>query len=179
MPEVLAVASDGEHRFSKAVRERIVLLEGRGVEGDAHAGATVQHRSRVRVDPAAPNLRQVHLLAGELLAELRDAGVDVAPGGLGENVLTRGVDLLALPRGARLHLGAEAVVEVTGLRNPCVQIDALRPGLLRRVVHRGEDGALVRRAGIMGVVVRGGPVAPGDPVVVELPDGPHAALDRV
>jgi len=179
VPSVVAVAADGEHRFSKPVRAGVRLVEGVGVEGDAHAGTTVQHRSRVRADPTAPNLRQVHLIAAELLDELREEGVDVAPGALGENVLTRGLDLLGLPRGARLHLGAVAVVEVTGLRNPCAQIDAFRPGLLRRVVHRGEDGALVRRAGVMAVVVHGGPVAPGDAVAVHLPALPHVALDRV
>lgn len=176
---IVAVARDGEHRFSKGPVDRIVLLKGLGVEGDAHAGRTVQHRSRVRADPTAPNLRQVHLLAAELLAELALQGFDVAPGRLGENVTTVGVDLLGLPRGTLLHLGPAAVVEVTGLRNPCAQIDALQPGLLRLVLSRGPDGELVRRAGVMGVVVRSGAVAPGDALDVRLPAGPHRPLERV
>lgn len=179
MSAVVAVSRDGEHRFSKQVVPAITLLQGQGVQGDAHAGVTVQHRSRVAVDPSQPNLRQVHLIAGELLDELSDAGFAVKPGDLGENVTTRGVDLLGLPRGTRLRLGADAVVEVTGLRNPCAQIDGFQSGLLKQVVGRDADGAVVRRAGIMGVVLRGGRVEPGDAVAVELPAPPHVALERV
>ncbi len=167
------------YSFTKPNRDSITLLTGLGVEGDVHAGVTVKHRSRVAQDPTQPNLRQVHLIHQELFAELRDAGFDVAPGELGENVTTSGIDLLALPVGTLLHLGDEAVVEVTGLRNPCVQIDDFRRGLLKRVVGRDEDGTLVRKAGIMGVVTAGGVVRPGDPVEAELPAGPHRRLERV
>ncbi len=176
---VLAVSRDGEHRFSKLAASSINLITGLGVEGDAHAGRTVQHRSRVAADPTQPNLRQVHLMHAELFDEMREQGFDVRPGQLGENITTSGIDLLALPRETRLILGPRAVVQVTGLRNPCVQIDAFRPGLLRVVLHRAADGTLLRKAGIMGVVVEGGRVTPGDPVVVELPEGPHRRLDRV
>jgi len=178
-PVVVAVSRDGEHRFSKAATEEIALLPGLGIQGDAHAGATVQHRSRVAADPAQPNLRQVHLIHAELHAELREQGFDVGPGQMGENVLTAGVDLLALPRGTLLHLGERALVRVTGLRNPCSQIDAHQPGLLKAVVGRDQNGDVVRKAGIMGVVVHGGPVRPGDNITVRLPAGPHQALERV
>ena len=157
----------------------IRLVEGLGVEGDAHLGATVQHRSRVRRDPRQPNLRQVHLLPSELFAEVLGAGHRVLPGDLGENVTTSGLDLLALPTGAVLLLGDVAEVVVTGLRNPCRQIDAFQPGLLQQVLGRGADGAVVRRAGVMGVVRRGGEVRPGDPVTVVLPEQPHRPLDPV
>lgn len=176
---VTAVSRDEGHHFSKPARGSIRLLAGLGVEGDAHLGVTVQHRSRVAQDPTQPNLRQVHLVHGELHDELRAAGFEVAPGELGENVTTRGVDLLGLPVGTRLRLGAEAVVEVTGLRNPCRQIDGFRRGLLRQVVGRDEHGAVVRKGGIMGVVLHGGEVRPGDPIAVELPEGPHRPLERV
>ncbi|MFE1320075.1 MOSC domain-containing protein [Kitasatospora phosalacinea] len=176
---VVAVSSNGAYSFTKPNRPGIRLLAGLGVEGDVHAGATVKHRSRVRQDPSQPNLRQVHLMHAELFEELAAAGFPVEPGQLGENVTTRGVDLLALPVGALLHLGAEAVVEVTGLRNPCAQIDDFRPGLLKQVVHRTDDGTLVRRAGIMGVVRSGGEIRPGDAVSVTLPPAPHRPLDRV
>lgn len=176
--EVASVARDDGHRFSKPLRPSITLLEGLGVEGDAHCGATVKHRSRVRLDPTVPNLRQVHLIPAELLEELAAAGFDVAPGELGENVLTRGLDLHALPRGARLALGEAAVVELTGLRNPCYQIDAFRPGLLARVLRRGPTGWELR-GGVMAVVRRGGRVAPGDAAAATLPDGPLEPLERV
>ncbi|MFE4483150.1 MOSC domain-containing protein, partial [Kitasatospora sp. NPDC056789] len=156
-----------------------VRRQALGVEGDVHAGVTVRHRSRVAQDPTQPNLRQVHLIHRELLTELGESGFDVTPGALGENITTEGVDLLGLPVGAVLRIGPEAEVEITGLRNPCAQIDAYRPGLLKQVVGRAEDGTIVRRAGIMGVVRTGGPVRPGDAVAVELPDGPHRPLDRV
>ena len=176
---VTAVGRAAGHAFSKPVRDRIRLLAGLGVEGDAHLGRTVQHRSRVARDPTAPNLRQVHLIAAELHDELTVRGFAVAPGDLGENVTTRGVDLVALPAGARLRLGAAAVVAVTGLRNPCAQLDAFAPGLMRAVLDRDDAGRLVRKAGVMAVVVAGGDIRPGDPIGVELPPRPHAALDRV
>jgi MOSC domain-containing protein YiiM len=149
------------------------------VEGDAHAGETVQHLSRVRRDPTQPNLRQVHLIHSELHDELRAKGFEVEPGQMGENVTTRGLDLLALPVGARLRLGEEAVVEVTGLRNPCKQLDGIQPGLMEATLEREEDGELVRKAGIMGVVLAGGEVRAGDEIAVELPPEPHRALGPV
>jgi len=166
--KVLAVASDGAHRFAKASREMIRLVEGLGVEGDAHAGATVQHLSRLARDPAAPNLRQVHLIHAELFDELAAAGFAVSPGALGENITTKGIDLLALPRGMRLRIGPSAVIEVTGLRNPCRQIDAnLGLGAMAATLSRAADGALVRKAGVMAVVLESGEVRPGDRIVVE------------
>jgi len=176
---VVSVSRDPEHRFSKEVVDDIVLIAGLGVEGDAHAGTTVQHRSRVARDPSQPNLRQVHLVHAELFDEVQDSGFEVAPGELGENVTTRGVDLLGLPRGAVLRLGPDAVVEVTGLRNPCVQIDGFEAGLMRELVTRDGTGQVVRKAGVMAVVLAGGRVAPDDEVVVELPDGEHEALQPV
>jgi len=176
---VTAVSSNGEYSFTKPTRESITLLAGLGVEGDVHAGTTVKHRSRVAQDPTRPNLRQVHLIHEELFEEVARAGFEVRPGDLGENITTRGLDLLGLPTGTLLHIGAEAVVEVTGLRNPCVQIDAFQEGLLKQVVGRDEDGNLVRKAGIMSVVRRGGVVRPGDTITVKLPAEPHRPLERV
>src|SRR5919112_2049713 len=156
MAIVTAVSCNATHGFSKPNRESIRLLAGLGVEGDAHAGPTVKHRSRVAKDPTQPNLRQVHLIHSELHDELRAAGFCVAAGEMGENITTRGIDLLALPRGARLHVGGTAVIEVTGLRNPCVQIDHFRKGMMKAVLGRDGDGNLVRKAGVMGVVLEGG-----------------------
>lgn len=164
---------DGAHRFTKATVGAIELVEGLGVLGDAHYGETVQHRSRVRRDPSQPNLRQVHLLHAELLDELSAVGHDVCPGLLGENVTTSGVDLLDLPTGTLLRLGRQAEVVLTGLRNPCRQIDRCRPGVLREVLRRLPAGEVERRAGVMGVVRRGGPVCAGDAIEVVLPPGPH------
>jgi hypothetical protein len=179
MATIVAVARDEGHRFSKPLLPAIHLLAGLGVEGDAHCGTTVKHRSRVAVDPTQPNLRQVHLIHEELFEELADRGFSLRPGDMGENVTTRGIDLLTLPVGTRLRLGAEALIEITGLRNPCVQIEAFRPGLLKAVVGRDADGNLIRKAGIMGIVLEGGEVRPGDPIDVTLPALPHRALERV
>jgi MOSC domain-containing protein YiiM len=176
---VTAVSRSGAHTFSKPNQDYIRLLAGLGVEGDAHLGETVRHRSRVACDPTQPNLRQVHLIHAELHDELRAAGFSVSAGQMGENVTTRGVDLLGLPTGARLRLGATAVVEVTGLRNPCAQLDRFQPGLMAAVLGRDAHGNLVRKAGIMGIVLTGGEVRPGDPIRVELPPEPHRPLDRV
>ena len=176
---VVSVGADAGHRFGKPARDSIRLLAGLGVDGDAHCGETVKHRSRVAVDPTQPNRRQVHLLHAELLDELNAAGFDVAPGQLGENVLTRGLDLLALPTGARLRLGRTALVEITGLRNPCAQIEAFRPGLLKAVLGRDAEGRIVRKAGIMGIVLEGGEVLPGDGVSVTLAPQPHRPLEWV
>jgi MOSC domain-containing protein YiiM len=176
---VESVSRSASHRFGKPALDVITLVAGIGVEGDAHAGVTVQHRSRVARDPAAPNLRQVHLVHGELLDELREAGFPVAPGAIGENVTTRGVPLLDLPTGTRLHLGRVAVVVVTGLRNPCLQLDGLAPGLMAATLDRDAEGGLVRKAGVMGVVAVGGDVRRGDEVTVELPPPPFAPLEPV
>lgn len=176
---VIAVARDGVHRFSKQVVSAIELIAGRGVAGDAHAGVTVRHRSRVAVDPSRPNLRQVHLIHAELFAELRGRGFVLAPADLGENITTRGLDLLALPRGASLRIGEAAVLEVTGLRNPCAQIERFRTGLLAAVLDRGAGGEPIRKAGVMAIVHRGGTVRPGDAVAIDLPPLPHRPLERV
>ena len=176
---VVAVSRSPRHKFSKSPEMSIRLLAGLGVEGDAHMGETVKHRSRVRVDPTQPNLRQVHLIHEELFEEVGRAGFQVCPGALGENITTRGIDLLGLPVGTLLRIGDEAVIEVTGLRNPCVQIEGFQGGLLKQVVGRDEGGNLVRKAGIMSVVREGGIVRPGDLLKAELPDGPHRPLDRV
>ena len=175
-PRVVSVSSDDEHRFTKPRRAAITLVAGLGVEGDAHFGATVQHLSRVRRDPTQPNLRQVHLIHRELFDEV-DA--DVSPGELGENITTEGIDLLALTRGTLLRLGADAVVEVTGLRNPCLQIDRFESGLLKQVVGTDSEGRTVRKAGVMGVVLAGGVVKPGDPIMVEIPAGAGEPLTPV
>lgn len=177
--QVVAVACKSTHVFSKDVQAVVHLETGRGVRGDAHEGPTVKHRSRVRQDPTQPNLRQVHLIAAELIEELAAKGFRVFPGAMGENVTTRGLDLLALPRGARLRLGGSAVVEVTGLRNPCGQLDQFQPGLMAAVLDRAPDGSPVLRAGIMAVVLEGGAVQASDPMQVDLPPLPHEALRRV
>lgn len=176
---VIAVSASPSHSFSKQPCEGITLIAGLGVEGDAHCGATVKHRSRVARDPTQANLRQVHLLHEELLAELRIGGFAVAPADLGENITTRGIDLLRLPRGTRLRIGNSAVVEVTGLRNPCVQIDRFQRGLKAAVLGRAADGSPIRKAGVMGVVVVGGRVLAQDEICVELPAPPHRALEPV
>lgn len=176
---VVSVSLNESHAFSKRVVGHITLLAGLGVEGDAHMGVTVKHRSRVAQDPTQPNLRQVHLIHAELFDELAARGLRLAPGQLGENITTRGLDALALPVGAELHIGATAIVRITGLRNPCAQIEHYQPGLLAAVLDRAPDGALIRKAGIMGVVLAGGVVRPGDTVQIKLPAGPHRALERV
>jgi MOSC domain-containing protein YiiM len=176
---VVAVSAKAKHGVKKVNALSIRLLEGQGVEGDAHCGATVKHRSRWRRDPTQPNIRQVHLLHAELHEELAGKGFAITPGLMGENVTTRGIDLLALPKGAKLRLGAEAVVEVTGLRNPCYQLDQLQPGLMAACLDRDAAGELVRKAGIMGVVLVGGDVLPDDRIEVELPAGPHEPLRAV
>ncbi|MFN8522109.1 MAG: MOSC domain-containing protein [Chloroflexota bacterium] len=178
-PRIVAVSASGNHSFSKPTLDEIRLVPGLGVEGDAHFGATVKHRSRVAVDPTRPNLRQVHLIHGELHDELNAAGFSVAAGDLGENLLTRGLDLLALPTGSRLRIGPEAVVELTGLRNPCRQLDNFQQGLMAATLERTDDGSLVRKAGVMAVVVTGGPVRPGDAIVVDYPTGHPRPLEPV
>ncbi|MGE0798003.1 MAG: MOSC domain-containing protein [Lautropia sp.] len=168
---VCALSADSEHRFSKAGAASLTIIAGLGVAGDAHSGITVKHRSRVARDPSQPNLRQVHLIHRELLDELAGQGFDVQPGQLGENITTAGIDLLALPVDTELRLGSGVVLRVTGLRNPCAQIERFRPGLLAAVLGRAPDGALIRKAGIMTVAVAGGVVRAGDPIVAVPPAG--------
>ena len=176
---VVALSVSAAHTMSKANVARIRLLEGLGIEGDAHMGATVKHRSRVARDPTQANLRQVHLIHAELFDELRAKGFAVTAGLMGENVTTRGIDLLSLPTGTLLHLGASAVVKMTGLRNPCAQLDGLQTGLMQATLERDTAGNLVRKAGVMGVVIAGGEIAVGDAVRAEMPGAPHERLQPV
>ncbi|MEZ5702204.1 MAG: MOSC domain-containing protein [Burkholderiaceae bacterium] len=176
---VVAVSASPIHGFSKQRVHKIRLLAGLGVEGDAHCGVTVRHRSRVAQDPTQPNLRQVHLIQEALFDALRQQSSEVEPGQLGGNITTRHLDLLALPAGAELHIGRCAVVRLTGLRNPCEQLNRFQDGLMAALISRSPDGSLVRKAGVMGVVLAGGVVTPGDPIAVKLPAGPFRALDRV
>jgi len=174
---VVAVSRARGHRFSKPNEMSIRLLEGLGVEGDAHMGVTVQHSYHMRKNPLAPNLRQVHLIHAELFDELAQAGFDVKPGEIGENVTTRGIALLDLPTGARLRIGA-AVIEITGLRNPCSQIDKFQQGLMGRLIDRSGPEAQMK-SGVMGIVIAGGDIAPGDEITVDLPPEPHRPLEKV
>ncbi len=178
MASVVSVSLDRRHRFSKERTGTITLIAGEGVAGDAHCGVTVKHRSRARFNPTLPNLRQVHLIHEELFAELATKGFAVAAADLGENITTAGIDLLALPTGTRLSIGG-AVIELTGLRNPCIQIDRFQEGLMQAVLDRDADGNLVRKAGVMGIVVAGGEVGVGDPIAVTLPPEPHRRLEKV
>lgn len=173
------VCRDDGHAMTKPARDCIRLLAGLGVEGDAHQGVTVQHRSRVKRDPTTPNLRQVHLPHAELFDALRAAGFNLTPGLIGENITTAGVDLLALPQGARRRLGADVLVEITGLRNPCYEFDDLRPGLMKATLGRDAQGGLVRKAGVMAIVLAGGDVRPGDLIGIDLPPPPHRPLEPV
>ncbi|TCJ39047.1 MOSC domain-containing protein [Parafrankia sp. BMG5.11] len=177
-PHVFGLARSVAHHFSKLPCDSLCLIEGLGVEGDAHAGVTVQHLSRIKQDPDQPNLRQVHLIHAELLDNLVEHGYVLAPGALGENVTTRGIDLLALHEGTRLHIG-EAVIRVTGLRNPCRQIDDFMPGLLKHMIEKRADGSLNRKCGVMAVVEHGGEIAVGAPIRIEEPAGPRRRLEPV
>ena len=176
---VVAVSCSATHSMSKPAQDTIKLLAGLGVEGDAHLGKTVKHRSRVARDPSEPNLRQVHLIHAELHDELRAAGFAMAPGEMGENITTSGIDLLGLPTGSRLRLGDAAILEVTGLRNPCRQLNGLRQGLMAATLDRDAEGNLIRKAGVMAVVIAGGTVRTGDRIAVELPAAPHQPLKPV
>jgi hypothetical protein len=176
---VVSVHLSPSHTMSKPVVDRVRLVEGIGIDGDAHAGTTVKHRSRVARDPTQPNLRQVHLIPSELHGELSATGFAVEPGAMGENVTTCGIDLLEVPTGTRLRLGSDAVVEITGLRNPCRQLEGVRPGLQAAVLDHDAGGDLIRRAGVMAVVVAGGDVRAGDRIDVELPPPPHQRLGPV
>lgn len=179
MSTVLSVNLSSTHTFSKVPVPEIKLIQGEGVEGDAHRGVMVKHRSRVRVNPTQPNLRQVHLIHFELIEALRAKGFRVEPASMGENITTLGIDLLALPKGTLLHLGDKGVLEVTGLRNPCAQLDDFQSGLLSAVLDRDEQGNLIRKAGIMSIVKQGGTVKPHDPIRITYPAPPHQKLERV
>ena len=178
-PTVVSVHASPSHTMSKPAQPSIRLLTGLGVEGDAHQGVTVKHRSRVAVDPTQPNLRQVHLIHAELHDELLEKGFAVRAGQMGENITTRGLELLTLPVGTTLLIGQHAVIQVTGLRNPCTQLDGLQPGLMEAVLDMDVTGHLIRKAGIMGIVLAGGEVRPADAIRVELPPQPHRKLERV
>ncbi|WP_174776775.1 MOSC domain-containing protein [Cryobacterium sp. TMT3-29-2] len=176
---VESVCRDDRHAFSKPTVPEIRMIAGLGIEGDAHAGATTQHRYLVVKDPTRANLTQVHFMAAELFDELREAGFEVSPGELGENITTRGLDLFGLPLGARLRLGPDAVVEITGMRNPCSLINGFQKGLMKTLIDTDDAGQVIRKAGIMGIVVTGGTVAPGDPIRVQLPAGEQLPLGVV
>ena len=177
--EVVSVSVSSEHSFSKAVADEIKLILGEGVEGDAHRGVKVKHRSRVAQNPDQPNLRQVSLLHEEVFEELSAKGFSLKPGDIGENVLTRGIDLLNLPAGTLLHFGEAATIELTGLRNPCAQIENFMPGLLKALLDKDADGTIIRKAGVMAIVVKGGVIGTGDAIRVELPPQPHRKMERV
>lgn len=176
---VVAVSRSAKHSMAKTNQQSIVLVEGLGVSDDAHQGVTVKHRSRVARDPSQPNLRQVHLIHAELIDELAAQGFEVVPGQMGENVTTRGVDLLGLPTGTTLRLGETATIQLTGLRNPCAQLDRIQKGLMAATLDRDGEGNLIRKAGVMAIVLTGGEVRSGDEIVVELPDEPHQSLQPV
>ena len=176
---VVAVSKSPIHTMGKPNADSIKLLTGLGIEDDAHMGVTVKHRSRVAQDPTQPNLRQVHLIHSELHDELAAKGFHVSHGQMGENITTRGIDLLSLPKGTKLLIGEEAIIEISGLRNPCNQLESIQKGLMKAVLDYDEKGDLVRKAGIMGIVLRGGIVKKGDNIVIELPTEPHIKLERV
>ena len=175
---VIAVSLSTAHSFNKSNRESIELLAGLGIAGDAHCGKTVQHRSRVAQDPTQPNLRQVHLIHSELHDELKTKGFDILSGQMGENITTKGINLLSLPTNTLLRIG-EATIQVTGLRNPCAQLNRFKSGLMAAVLDRDSRGNLIRKAGIMGIVIASGVVNTGDTIRVELPPQPYRSLERV
>lgn len=178
-PIVVAVCRSARHSFSKPTQPAIRLIAGFGVEGDAHAGKTVKHRYFVKQDPTRPNIRQVHLIHQELLEELNGKGFSVTPGQLGENITTRGIALLELPVGTKLRIGEQALIQLTALRSPCQQIEDFQEGLLNEVLYKDEKGMLVRKTGVMGIVLEGGEVQPGDPIQVELPPEPYRDLEYI
>ena len=177
--QVTAVSRSSSHSFSKPICASIHLIEGLGVEGDAHSGKTVKHRSRVAIDPSQPNLRQVHLIHSELHDELIEQGFNVAPGVMGENITTKGIDLLGLPRDSLLRIGDEAVIQITGLRNPCKQLEDYQKGLLSAVLDKTPDGELIRKSGVMAIVISGGTIKPDDFIKIQFPEKPHKKLERV
>ena len=177
--KVVAVHRSPIHKFSKDRVESINLIQGEGVEGDAHCGKLMKHRSRTKQVPIPPNLRQVHLIHSELFDELEEKGFKVLPGQIGENITTQGIDLLGLPKGTKMRIGKDAVIKITGLRNPCNQLNEFQEGLLSAVLDKDEEGKLIRKSGIMGVVLVAGQIKDGDNIYVDLPDEPYIALERV
>ncbi len=176
---VKSVSKSGSHTFNKFNCDRIVLLKGLGVEGDAHMGEKVKHRSRVSKDPSQPNLRQVHLIHSELFDELKEKGFNLKNGEIGENITTEGIELLTLPKDTILNIGETVRIMITGLRNPCKQLDSLKEGLMKAVLDKDEEGNLIRKAGVMGIVLEGGEVKIGNSITVELPSKPYQKLERV
>ena len=177
--KILALSKSQLHTFSKVNQVSLQLLAGKGVEGDAHLGETVKHRSRVAKDPTQPNLRQVHLIHSQLFAELAKKGFIIKPGEMGENITTKGINLLDLPRNTILKIGKTAKIQITGLRNPCLQLDNFQKGLMKAVLDKDEDGNLIRKAGIMGIVLTGGKIMIDDLIEVEYPSKPYLKLERV
>lgn len=178
-PRVISLSKSDSHTFNKYNCEKFTLVEGLGVEGDAHSGKTVKHRSRVAADPTQPNLRQVHLIHSELFDELAQKDFIVVPGAMGENITTQGIDLLNLPKNTILKIGVSAEIQITGLRNPCSQLDSIKVGLKHAVLDQDEEGNLIRKAGIMGIVLHGGDVFVGDEILIQLPEPPLEKLEKV
>ncbi len=176
---VIAVCSRDAHLFSKENREEIELIKNFGINGDAHAGMYVKHRSRVKKNPKQLNLRQVHLIPIELLNEMKQHRYDLHPGDLGENITTSGIDLINLPLNSQINIGEEVVLEVKGLRDPCKQIEAFKEGLLKKMITKDADGNLIRKTGIMTIVLGGGIVKPNDKIEVVLPKKPYHKLEVV
>jgi MOSC domain-containing protein YiiM len=176
---IIALSKSELHTFSKINCDKLLLLEGLGIDGDAHMGKTVKHRSRVKQDPNQPNLRQVHLIHSELFDEVAAKGYHVLPGQIGENITTRGIDLLSLPKGTILKIGSESLVEITGLRNPCSQLNTIKEGLMNAVLGKDDDGNLILKAGIMGIVIKGGEIHVNDSIEILLPQQPFVKLERV
>ena len=176
---VIALSKSETHSFSKINCDKLILREGLGIEGDAHMGKTVKHRSRVKQDASQPNLRQVHLIHSELYNEIALKGFQVNPGQIGENITTHGIDLLSLPKGTILKIGADAAIEVTGLRNPCSQLNSIKEGLMNAVLGKDDNGNIILKAGIMGIVIKGGEINIDDTIEVELPQEPFVRLERV
>jgi MOSC domain-containing protein YiiM len=178
-PYVVSLSKSNSHTFNKYSCDKITLLEGLGVAGDAHSGKTVKHRSRVAADPTQPNLRQVHLIHSELFDELAEKDFAVVPGAMGENITTRGIDLLTLPKNTILKIGTSAAIQITGLRNPCSQLESIQKGLMKAVLDQDEQGNIIRKAGIMSIVLQGGDIFVGDEILIQLPDHPFEKLEKV
>ena len=178
-PHVVSLSKSDSHTFNKYNCEKITLVEGLGIEGDAHSGKTVKHRSRVATDPTQPNLRQVHLIHAELFDELAEKDFAVVPGAMGENITTRGIDMLNLPKNTILKIGASAKIQITGLRNPCSQLESIKKGLMNAVLDKDEQGNLIRKAGIMSIVLQGGDIFVGDEILIQLPNSPYEKLEKV
>jgi MOSC domain-containing protein YiiM len=179
MPTVVSLSKSQQHTFSKSTCQSITLIQGEGVAGDAHRGVFVKHHSRVKANPCAPNLRQVHLIHHELISELQEKGFNVEAASMGENIMTQGIDLLALPRDTKVNIGQHAVIQITGLRNPCKQLDNYQKGLMTAVLDKDDAGNIIRKAGVMGVVLKGGDIYVGDTIKILFPQKPYLALERV